>query len=122
MEKLSERFMYYCGLLAAYKVTKNIDINAEDLKHIQDLIDAEEQGLLLRLPCTIEDTIYVLKNNNEIEKGIIKSIIVEKDKITYWYKQEKHYGEWFFTNKSINKTIFYSREEAEQALAEMKEN
>ena len=40
MDKLSDRFMYYCGLL----VTHGVDV--DDLKHIQNLIDKEEQGLL----------------------------------------------------------------------------
>ena len=43
MDRLSERWMYYCGLLAG------IGVGVDDLKHIQDLIDAEEKGLLKRL-------------------------------------------------------------------------
>jgi hypothetical protein len=88
------------------------------LAHYEDL---EEQGLILKLPCNIGSTVYVLKNNNEIEKGIIKSILIEKDKIKYWYKQERYYEEWFFTNESINKTVFLTKEEAEQSLKQMGE-
>ena len=40
MDKLSDRFMYYCGLLATHGVS------VDDLKHIQNLIDKEEQGLI----------------------------------------------------------------------------
>lgn len=36
MKKLSDRWMYYSGLLAMHGV------GVEDLKHIQNLIDAEE--------------------------------------------------------------------------------
>ena len=43
MERLSDRWMFYCGLLAG------MGVGVDDLKHIQDLIDAEEQGFLLRL-------------------------------------------------------------------------
>ena len=42
MSSLSERFMYYSGILAASGL--NVDIN--DLKHIQGLLEAEEQGEL----------------------------------------------------------------------------
>lgn len=41
MEKLSDRWMYYCGLLATH------DVPVDDMKHIQNLIDAEEQGMLV---------------------------------------------------------------------------
>lgn len=44
MKKLSDRWMYYCGLLATFH---NVEI--DDLKHIQNLIDAEEQGLLAKV-------------------------------------------------------------------------
>lgn len=44
MKKLSERWMYYSGLLSA-----TLSAKVDDLKHIQNLIDAEEQGMLLRL-------------------------------------------------------------------------
>ena len=37
MNKLSDRWMYYSGLLAMHGV------GVEDLKHIQNLIDAEDQ-------------------------------------------------------------------------------
>lgn len=102
MERLSERFMFYSGLLAAYKVTKNIDINAEDLKHIQDLIDAEEQGLLLRLPCPFGTKIYCI-HNGFIEEGMFFEMSCFKFKD--YYKKS-----WFLT-----------KEEAEQALKQMGE-
>ena len=134
MEKLSERFMYYCGLLAAYKVTKNIDINAEDLKHIQDLIDAEEQGLLFSPPCKIGDIVWSLDNYcNEcydyddychrdcknpkyrLQKHIVRRLEVTENEI-YICSFDRHemYGK-------LGETIFLTKEEAEQELAKMKE-
>ena len=53
MNKLSDRFMYYCGLLAPHGVS------VDDLKHIQNLIDKQEQGLLMELPCKVGDTVYL---------------------------------------------------------------
>ena len=59
-DKLSERFMFYSGLLASMAVTVGADVRPEDLKHISDLLEAEEQGLLLRLPHSLEDRYYVI--------------------------------------------------------------
>ena len=53
MERLSDRFMYYAGLIACSHPKA-----VEDLKHIQNLIDEEEQGLLLKLPCKIGKNLY----------------------------------------------------------------
>lgn len=46
MKKLSDRFQYYSGILCATGMI--VDIN--DLVHISALLEAEEQGLLLKLP------------------------------------------------------------------------
>lgn len=47
MDKLSDRFMYYAGLLIGISASKGIDVNIDDLKHIQNLIDLEEAGRLI---------------------------------------------------------------------------
>ena len=47
MDKLSDRFMYYAGLLIGIGASKGIDVNIDDLKHIQNLIDLEETGRLM---------------------------------------------------------------------------
>jgi hypothetical protein len=43
MKKLSDRWMYYCGILAMHGV------DVDDLKKIQDLIDEYEQGRLVKV-------------------------------------------------------------------------
>ena len=60
MRRLSDRWMYYCGLLAMHNV------GVDDLKHIQDLVDAEEQGLLMRLPIAVNDVVGKLFSRYEI--------------------------------------------------------
>ena len=47
MDKLSDRFMYYAGLLIGIGAVKSIKIDVDDLKHIQNLIDLEEAGRLI---------------------------------------------------------------------------
>ena len=57
MDKLSDRFMYYCGLLAPHGVS------VDDLKQIQNLIDKQEQGLLIELPVPIGTTVYITEDD-----------------------------------------------------------
>ena len=130
--KLSDRWMYYCGLLAG------MGIGVDDLKHIQDLIDAEEQGLLLRLPCKMGDTVYVLEpchcynkykenqNCNHAKTKATKYIEVvrlprkyDSRCNTYCVKLYERPFKIDYLSK-IGKTVFLTKEEAEQKLAEMK--
>ena len=108
MDRLSERWMYYCGLLAVHGVP------VDDMKHIQNLIDAEEQGLLLRLPCKVGDTVWEISRYLTFgECG---------DKADVWHRIDQQN----FTLSMLGyygKTVFLTKEEAEQALARMeKEN
>lgn len=126
MERLSKRFMYYCGLLAGHR--DNPNVNADDLKHIQNLIDMEEQGLLLKLPCKVGDTVY------EICEGFIEPCTVEVIFLADYtdkdgkpsYMAEIHYDredfsyvstEIYFTD--FGKTVFLTQDEAEEALKRM---
>ena len=84
------------------------------LDKLADFEDAEEQGLLIRLPCKVGDTVYYLNPFDEIENGKITMI------------QQKADGTWKFrvttdfsrdvTTDAIGKTLFLSREEAEAVL------
>lgn len=102
MEKLSNRWMYYCGLLAG------MNASVEDLKHIQDLIEAEEQGLLLRLPCTIGTTVYVIVEEWEE--------IYDGDSMYYDIYEEAFHP---YMLEGIGKEIFLTHEEAEVKLREL---
>ena len=115
MGRLSERFMYYCGLLATIA-------SVDDLKHIQNLIDAEEQGLLLRLPCKVGSTVYVLFKLTNSGEWIVSPY---EHRITDIFLNEKKEPLFKITNaygpfklSEFGNTVFLTREEAEQALAE----
>ena len=91
--------------------------------------DAEEQGLLLRLPCKVGDTVYRLNKGarnpiipmvvTEVRFKALKSgqvimkimcsddVMTRTDGCSVYYEEE------------IGKKIFLTKEEAEQALAEM---
>lgn len=98
----------------------------ERLRNYEDL---EEQGKLLKLPCTVEDTIYhlcILKNKEpliiKMEVGCVDScgaIRNHKGMCEIWnvYAQTD-YTKGYFKFFDFGKTVFLTREEAENALKE----
>ena len=116
MERLSERFMYYCGLLTGYMYLSNSDVDiddfVDDIKHVQDLIDAEEQGLLLRLPCKVGDRVYLLYKK-ECYEYVVAGFQFYEGQIQVIERSGCRIG-------VIGKTVFLTQEEAEQKLAEMR--
>ncbi len=63
--------------------------------------DVEEQGLLLRLPCKVGDTVYLIKNDGTISERVADMMFIG----VLW--------------EEFGKTIFLTEEEAEAKLAEM---
>lgn len=93
-------------------------------RKLADYEDAEEQGLLLRLPCKVGDTIYEVSYENR--KYIIREHIVNQFVyIAYRKPRIEIYceGENGFLSSSItgrlNDGLFLSREQAEAKLKEM---
>lgn len=89
---------------------------ANKLKHYEDL---EEQGLLLKLPCKIGDMVYSI-TRNFISEYMICSI--EKYNEGFFFNWGCEKGIYInvrgFTEYDIGKTVFLTKEEAEQALEE----
>ena len=90
-----------------------------DCKHLKAMIeklaayeDAEEQGLLLKLPCKVGDTVWFVGNkfvnDYEIRRFIVGETIRGTD---YWNS---------FSIDDIGKTVFLTQAEAKQKLKEMK--
>lgn len=75
-------------------------------KHIYEKLreyeDLEEQGLLVKLPCKVGDTIYYILGIPNKTPCVIESCEFELSDI-----------------EKIGKTLFLTKEEAEKALAEM---
>lgn len=103
-------------------------------KKLADYEDAEERGLLLRLPCKVGDTVYCIfsrytkctPNNKEFDEYNCQGCENECDS-----KREKYIRdmrafslEWIVTNlKNFGKTVFLTKEEAEIKLKKLvKEN
>ena len=80
----------------------------------------EEQGLLLKLPCKVGDKVYSV-TRNFISKYTIFSIEKYKEGFFFnWICEEGIYTNIRgFTEFEIGKTVFLTKEEAEQKLKEM---
>ena len=100
---------------------EEIDAVYRKLKEYEDL---EEQGLLLRLPCKVGDTIYEVSYENR--KYIIREHVVNQfvyisyrePRIEIYCERENGFLLSSITGK-LDEGLFLTREEAEAKLAEM---
>ena len=120
MERLTDRDM-------AGAIIDEADIQ-DVINKLYDYEEAEENGLLLRLPCEVGDTLYYI-SDGFIEPCTVETIFIsdytDKDG-NYSYMAEIHFDredcpyvstEIYFTD--IGKNVFLTQAEAEQKLKEM---
>lgn len=104
-------------------------------KKLKEYKDLEEQGLLLRLPCKVGDTVWVItspfnvfngiehnKNlRNECYEAFISSITIYKDGLQYRIsaKVTNQLIGAYYNEKNFGNTVFLTKSEAEQKLKEM---
>ena len=97
--------------------------------------DADEQGLLLRLPCKVGDTVWVITSPFNVFEGIeynenlrdecyesfISSVTFYKNSVQYRInaKVTNHFISAYYCEQDFGKTVFLTKEEAEQKLKEM---
>ena len=84
---------------------------AEKLKDYEDL---EEQGLLLRLPCKVGDTVYRIEKKRIIQTQITKYDLYSDGSL--WFSFSTSLG---LPISKFNVDIFLTQAEAEQKLKEM---
>lgn len=114
------------GLIALFYL--NLCTKADLYEKLKDYEDAEEQGLLLRLPCKVGDKVYQI-SGNFIEPCTVETIFLGnyRDRSGNWCNMaEIHYDrddcpyvstEIYFTD--IGETVFLTETEAEAKLKEM---
>ena len=91
------------------------------LEKLADYEDLEEQGLLVRLPCKAEDTVYVPTRNFVSELRITMVSVNMHGAYFSWMLNSGIYPNLDgFSKSKLGKTVFLSREEAEKKLEEMK--
>lgn len=109
-----------------------LEIIAERLANREQ---AEEQGLLLRLPCKVGDTVYVVTSpfnvfddieydenmKDEVYEAYVSSVSFYESGEQYriYAKVTNHFIGAYFRECDFGKTVFLTKEEAEAKLAEM---
>ena len=102
----------------------------DEKNELQRYKEAEEQGLLVRLPCKVGDTVYRVirgkKGRGHIAPATVSGLHLGDTTRNRRYQKEYEYlvlrvdgGFCAHVNKKdIGKTVFLTREEAEKALEE----
>ena len=97
--------------------------------------DAEEQGLILRLPCKVGDTVYVVTSpfnvfddieydenmKDEVYEAYVSSVSFYESGEQYgiYSKVTNHFIGAYFRECDFGKTVFFTQKEAEAKLKEM---
>lgn len=111
MERLSVEEIKY--LKQKMQSNMNVYFYDEVMKVFDELIsyrDAEEQGLLLRLPCKVGDTVYRFWYVDDVPYRIQEQTIRTLANVVSMMEDDV-----------FGKTVFLTKEEAEQALKQMGE-
>ena len=95
-------------------------------RKLKDFEDAEEQGLLVRLPCKVGDMVY--RVNAGAKQPIIPMTVSEIHFLCYKNERvvrfdtigKEDMGESCYCLEDIGRIVFLTREEAEKKLEEMK--
>jgi hypothetical protein len=134
MERLTERIRNYNGSgISRESLIDGDDGNAtlsdfasKIITKLADYEDLEEQGLLVKLPCKVGDTLYKIRykysSKSIVELKVIEITISRVDNVDViqivcndtLFPQNSHY-----TLEEIGKYVFLTREDAEQALVKM---
>lgn len=132
MERLTYKVSGYNRLKNGYGFRwRYAESKAQDaIDKLADYEDAEEQGLILRLPCKVGDTIYKIPSkvnyNLNVLNGYLNNNKVYEQKIYYikMYNSSRYLiatceGLDSVLSDDYKKTWFLTKEEAEQALKRM---
>ena len=78
--------------------------------------DAEERGLLVRMPCKVGDVVYRIHTKDHVEKHRVIAFHVCASGLWFWDENGRE-----TPVETIGKTVFLTREEAEAELKGDKE-
>ena len=122
----SPGFMCSCYCDNCSKGTKNCDRLKAMVNRLAKFEDLEEQGLFVRLPCKVGDTVY--RVNAGAKQPIIPMTVSEIHFLCYKNERAVRFdaigkedmGESCYRLEDIGRIVFLTREEAEKKLEEMK--
>ena len=82
---------------------------AEWLEELKSYKDLDEQGLLVRLPCKVGDSVFIIVGKDISRQGIRK-IEISDNSIIFKTNRQKR----IFNVAELGKTVFLAREDAEK--------
>ena len=90
---------------------------------LADYEDLEEQGLLLKLPCKVGDTVYAIGFNKKpvVYESVVLSILITEKEIVFNVKVDEFEINSQLKQSMFGKTVFLTQEEAEAKLNESEE-
>lgn len=86
---------------------------AEWLEELKSYKDLDEQGLLVRLPCKVGDSVFIIVGK-DISKQGIRKIEISDNSIIFKTNRQKR----IFNVAEFGKTVFLAREDAKKKLEE----
>ena len=86
---------------------------AEWLEELKSYKDLDEQGLLVRLPCKVGDSVFIIVGKDISRQGIRK-IEISDNSIIFKTNRQKR----IFNVAEFGKTVLLAREDAEKKLEE----
>ncbi len=86
---------------------------AEWLEELKSYKALDEQGLLVRLPCKVGDSVFIIVGKDISRQGIRK-IEISDNSIIFKTNRQKR----IFNVAEFGKTVFLAREDAEKKLEE----
>jgi hypothetical protein len=87
----------------------------KDLLELVQYRKLEEQGLLIKLPCKVGDTVYYVNLSNKVINYMVSGFKVDCFG-NLQINVARHLESGYFLDMQLGKTVFLTREEAEKAL------
>jgi hypothetical protein len=87
----------------------------KDLLELVQYRKLEEQGLLIKLPCKVGDTVYYVNLSNKVINYTVSGFKVDCFG-NLQINVARHLESGYFLDMQLGKTVFLTREEAEKAL------
>ena len=100
------------------KSCKNCPIQ-KAFEKLAEYEDLEEQGLLLRLPCKVGDTVYALRYGEENDFIVVETKIIEIRQNINGTFFEPLISRKAYKTEDFGKEVFLTKAEAEKKLKEM---
>lgn len=111
-----------------YTTTRNPYLNRPFINKLEEYEDAEEKGLLLRLPCNAGDPAYRINPGamNPIIEMMVQTIAIRHHvtsgkSVCLFCNDLKDLNESYYLEKAFGNDVFFTIEEAEAALKKMQE-